>query len=462
MKFTIATLTILALTVPCSAAVIYVDSNAPSGNNGSNWNDAYATLTAALDHASYGDQIKVAQGTYLPDTTGLTYSQDATFQLVDGVAISGGYAGLNAKHPDMRDINFFKTILSGDLMANDSPDNQNTEDNTRHVVTGSGTGPMTVLDGLVINAGIGTFNGSFGGGIYIAAGSPTISRCVFTNIRGMRGYSGSAIYAKDSSNPVITNCVFQGGHLSGGTLCETPAVQTITNCIFLDCIQGAIMQFGGVPVIANCIFTQCQWAMYLDYSNADIRNCLFFDNDEVVVLDGQAEPVFTGCIYDSPLFVNRYGGDYHLQQNSPCIDSGDNSPVSTDAIDLDGNQRVINGTVDIGAYESVQSIAVNMNLTPKKINCSSNRKWIKAHFTLPEGYEIEDVDTFRLATIELFSIASDHLDVLYSNERLVEVTAFFPSSEICQIGLRGLIELSAGGWLTDGMRFTGTDMIRVE
>ena len=60
----------------------------------------------------------------------------------------------------------------------------------------------------------------------------------------------------------------------------------------------------------------------------------------------------TSLIGLDPLFVNPTAGDLHINTGSPAINAGINLTSSQmGTLDIDGNARIINGTVDIGADE---------------------------------------------------------------------------------------------------------------
>jgi len=58
----------------------------------------------------------------------------------------------------------------------------------------------------------------------------------------------------------------------------------------------------------------------------------------------------TGNFASAPAVVDAAAGDYHPRTNSPCINSGRNA-YAFGSTDLDGNPRIVGGTVDVGAYE---------------------------------------------------------------------------------------------------------------
>ena len=144
----------------------------PAGGDGSSWPMAYRFIQDALAQAA-GDpavtEVRVAEGTYRPDQNEAnpdgTESRAATFQLLNGVTLAGGYAGLGAPDPDARDVELFLTTLSGDLLENDVPEDfpggASYLENSLHITIGEFTDQTAVLDGFEITSGFN--NSSFGG-----------------------------------------------------------------------------------------------------------------------------------------------------------------------------------------------------------------------------------------------------------------------------------------------------------
>ncbi|MGB2808839.1 MAG: GLUG motif-containing protein [Sedimentisphaerales bacterium] len=283
--------------------VYYVDADANGANDGSSWADAYKYLQDALDDATNGDDIWVADGTYKPDENSAnpsgTGELTATFQLITGVRLYGGFAG-GETTLDERDWETNKTILSGDLNGDDIPIYpHNTDDNSYRVVTGSGTNTTSILDGLTISGGRGT-------GMYNYGGSPTLANCTFSdNVAN----DGGAMYNTHFSDPVVTNCEFslnKAGE-SGGAMCNEDSNPIVTGCTFID---NSALHFGG--------------AVYNGGNSPTFKYCTFIDNSAEAggggMYNRDSSPMLTNCTFEGN-WSGLFGGglDTVLESSNPIV-----------------------------------------------------------------------------------------------------------------------------------------------
>ncbi len=357
----------------CEPGILFVDADATGLNDGTNWTDAYNDLQDALAAAGGSGgtttEIWVASGTYRPSLQTVPgLPRYATFRLLDGLALYGGFAGGETGR-DERNVAANLTILSGDLNGNDAPAAERWHptkaDNSHHVVDASGTDATAVLDGFTITAG--NSNGR-GGGMCIVGGSPTVSRCTFL---GNSAVAGGGIYMENGS-PAVFSCMFLGNFADdvGGGMSVASGSPTLTNCTFsanVACLQaGGLRIFSsGRTTLTSCIF----WGNSLSNGTMDEAAQVFASTAPIVdycCIQGWTESwQGRGNIGDDPLLADPDGpdgipgtgdDDLHLLAGSPGIDAGDpafvTQPGQPDATDIDGDDRVQYCRVDIGADES--------------------------------------------------------------------------------------------------------------
>ncbi|MHC4675993.1 MAG: right-handed parallel beta-helix repeat-containing protein, partial [Planctomycetota bacterium] len=374
-------------TVTAGSPIIYVDADAAGANDGWSWEDAFNHLQDALAAAVSGDQIRVAEGTYKPTSSG---DRTATFQLINGVAIYGGFAGAGAGDPNERDVELYETILSGDI---NTPGDSS--DNSYHVVTGSGTDDTAVLEGFTISEG--NANGSDphynGGGMYNYQGSPTVTNCTFS---GNTADANGGAVCNWYSSPTVTNCIFTGnsatsGERGGGGMFNDHSDPMLTNCTFTGNSStrgGGMTTRLGSPTVTNCTFSGNSagsegGGMFNDFSSPTLTNCIIWGNSapsgpEIKNASSTPTVSYSHIGGADPMFVDADGpddivgtedDDLRLSGGSPCIDAGDNTAVPGGVTtDMDGKPRFRedpftadtgNGTppiVDMGAYEYDEGI----------------------------------------------------------------------------------------------------------
>lgn len=179
-----------------------------------------------------------------------------------------------------------------------------------HNTSGQGGGAFDVtLNNCVLTGN----NAGQGGGAFSGA----LNNCALTG--NLASFGGGAYIAVLNNCTIAGNSTDAGGE--GGGVCgdwQTGAYSYLYNCI---------IYYNG-PDNYNyltCVLNYCCTTPVPSYFGAN-------------------------NISGDPLFVDPSGSNLQLLSDSPCIDAGDNA-YAAGSTDIDGLPRIVDGTVDIGAYE---------------------------------------------------------------------------------------------------------------
>jgi hypothetical protein len=327
----------------------------------------YGTIQAAIDTANPADQIEVNPGTY--DEAVNFHGKPIRLYSLDGPGATtingaGAYHVVQCVSGEGAG-----TILEGFTITGGNANGASSPENCGGGMLNSNSSSPTVID-CSFSANTAAWSG---GGMYNTDGSsPTVTNCTFSENMAVT-YHGGGMYSRVESNPTVTDCIFtnnQAGSYGGG-MHSSGCAPAVTNCTFTGNTAG---QWGGgmcdyvsSPTVTNCTLSGNSalhgGAMYNYDSSPTVTNCILWADlpNEIEgtpatvtysdVQGGTGQAWFgVGCIDSDPRFADADG---RLAADSPCIDAGSNAALPEGVTtDRDGNPRIFNDIVDMGAYES--------------------------------------------------------------------------------------------------------------
>jgi hypothetical protein len=325
----------------------------------------YVAIQTAIDNSQNGDVILVSPG---------IYSENINFK---GKAVT--VSSTNVSDPSVVASTIIHAV--GHKSA---------------VTFSSGETSNSILTGLTITGGYGTLNTAlatniyWGGGVYCYLSSPTILGNIITGNSGPDGSVSDAGYGGgiaciESSATISRNLVTANNGYAGGGILSYVGIPRITsNLVFSNAAVvggGVVLVNGGLLINNTLVKNGAQFAGNV-YATSDTSDpCRLTNNIICSATSGggifvDTQDSFTqmafndvwnntagdyvgldksgtdGNISQDPRFVDPVNNDYHLQDISPCINTGDpNLLPLIGQLDFYGNSRLYAKRVDIGAAE---------------------------------------------------------------------------------------------------------------
>ncbi|MDO5309504.1 MAG: choice-of-anchor Q domain-containing protein [Planctomycetia bacterium] len=221
------------------------------------------------------------------------------------------------------------------------------------------------IRGMTLANGSATGDNQNGGAMIIEGGSVSLLDCVVTGNTAER--NGGAVYQTDGVFFAVDSLFYDNNAGStrgyGGAICVLGGQSYIYNSTIASNgagVYGGVFSSDGLVVLANSIVAQNRGAQNVDVFATNLEAT----SNLIGVMDSwRSVAGFNGNIVGAPLtpvdplFTDVANGDFTLASGSLAINAGVNSyAYGPDGVrlkfDLNSNERIIGGVVDMGAFES--------------------------------------------------------------------------------------------------------------
>jgi hypothetical protein len=381
------------------ASDFYVD---PAGACGGR-TPCFATIQAGIDAARAGDRVLVGRGTYVENVD--FHGKAVTVAAEQGplnTVIDGNRAGpviTFARHEDSLSVLVGFTVRNG--WGNGGGGGIKIQDSSPSIVANIviRNGDPADAGGIAVSSGspliawnlIAANAGATGGGIGLsnAFQAAVVGNVIFANVAsnggGIDGGGGAPIIfdnfivgntassdggairmlngvdADIVQNLIAGNRASRGGGIAASVPFGTRGPLLVSNTIadnnspqgsgaFIDGFDQQTMLINNI-IVAAVEQTAVLCGSFTTGSPAFRFNDVFARGGTSYAGNCIDQTGLNGNISVDPLFVDQTRHDYHLQVGSPAVDVGDNAAPRLPPTDLGRDQRVVNGVIDMGAYE---------------------------------------------------------------------------------------------------------------
>ena len=254
---------------------------------------------------------------------------------------------------------------------------------------GSNSSPTLINVNFIKNQADASGGGMYNDGRFSGTSNPILTNVSFTGNQASFGFGGGAMYNDGSSSgmssPTLTNVRFTGNQVTNGT--GGGAMYNDGDSGISSPILTNVSFAGNEAILGGAIYND---AFNSGSSNPTIQNTIFWgntaNNSPEILNAFTSTSIISYSLFEGSLSTGSIDngnnifnvaispfttdpspapstdGNLQLKAGAPAINAGNNNAdldgsgsgtetISDIATDLAGNSRIVNGTIDMGAYE---------------------------------------------------------------------------------------------------------------